>query len=211
MQKLMKYKGFLGISVAVAVGLVMSSCNDQSAHSKAINDLNCYVQQHRDSIDNYLTIGWQDLDTAYQAKKAAIAKDTPTMSQVLRDSLNLIEQKWQAYKMAYDKKAAERSQVASMDSIRKSLLLDGVRLDYGDLKADRIKDQYQHFVDVVKANQDNYTMPQWVVVNVSWKALNGRRKEIHKDITSADMSRIDKLRLQYTGIKVDSRPIAEDD
>jgi hypothetical protein len=208
MTKLNTLNSVVGISLAIGSGMLLPSCNDQSASRKSINDLNYYVQQHRDSVDSYVRTNWDSLDSEYQVKKAQIAKDTGRMSQVLRDSFYMVDNNWQTYKQEYQTKAAEKQQFAEMDNVRKALTLDGIRLDYADLKSDRVVEQYQHFVEVVKANKDTYTKEQWLVVNISWKALNGRKKEINKDIASGDEGKITKLKLEYTGVKAANRPFA---
>lgn len=96
-----------------------------------------------------------------------------------------------------------------MDALRTSLTIDGVRTDYADLTAANIVAEYQHFVNTVSANKDIYTKEQWTIVNVTWKGLKGRNREIQKSISSGDGVKILKLQLQYTGIKALNRPEAD--
>jgi hypothetical protein len=209
MKKTLQFTIVGGIVIAVVSGRILPSCSDQSVYSKKICDLNDYVQGHKDSLTYYLTYRWDELNSPFENKEAHLAQDTLRMNQAQKDSFYMIVNNWAAFKEEFSERAAEKAQVSVMDDLRKSLTLDGIRIDYADLKEDRIAEQYQHFVDVVKANKDNYTKEQWLVVNVSWKELNGRRKEISKDLKAPDGAKIAKVQLEYTAIKAINRPLAE--
>ena len=131
------------------------------------------------------------------------------MNQEMRTSYYQTVNDWETYKADFARRAEENKKLSGMDAIRRALALDGVRTDFTDVTASNIVPVYQHFVTTVKKNKDEYTKEQWTVVNVSWKALKGRKREISKDIKAPDMSEISKQELEYFGVKAANRPFAD--
>lgn len=200
--------------------LSLSSCDNgaQQKRQKDLDDLNAYIKNQKDSIDQSVDRNWAEIENTYNAKKADLERDTAKMAQELRSSYYQSVNDWESYKAEFKKKAeankAEANKgVAAMDAIRKELTSGGVRTDFTDATAANIVPVYQHFVTTVENNKDNYTKEQWTVVNVSWKALKGRKREISKDIKAPEMGEITKQELKYAGIKALNRPFAvsEDD
>jgi hypothetical protein len=201
-----------GIFLFIALlSLILSSCNQQQneQRQKKIDDLKAYVQQYRDSLDYYANANWDSLNNDFEMKKAELEKDTAKFDDNMRQEYYNTVNDWDSFKNQYSVKKEENGRLAQMDALRKSLTIDGVRTDYADLTAANIVDEYQHFVNTVSANKDTYTKEQWTIVNVTWKGLKGRNREIQKDISSGDGAKILKLQLQYTGIKALNRPEAD--
>lgn len=195
--------------LAIAVSIGFAACNNDEQHRKDIADMKQYMRNKQDSIDMYLDRTWEDMDREYQERRIHLAADTAKMGEEIRTEYYELEREWETYKGEFERKQAEHEQVAAMDALRKTLVIDGVRPDYTDLKAPDARHAYEHFVTTVEANKDAYTSEQWQVINVNWKALNGRKREIEKDISAADKAEIAKLQLKYTGIKAVNRPFAE--
>jgi hypothetical protein len=131
------------------------------------------------------------------------------MNESIKSSYYYAVRNWKDFQNQYIVKRSEEAKVGEMDTLRKSLALDGIRSDFTDLGSAQILEAYEHFVNTVNTNKDVYTREQWTVVNVSWKALNGRKRELEKDISAATGAKITKLQLEYTGIKALNRPLAE--
>jgi hypothetical protein len=188
--------------------LIFSACNQNTQQQKNVDELQNYVRNHTDSIDQYADRDWDSLDNEFTLKQAAI-NDTARLNEAMRQSYYNSLNVWNTFKTNYTIKRKAKSELAQMDSLRKSLTLDGIRTDYADLTATDLLAEYQHFVNTVSSNKDNYTKPQWTVINVTWKALKGRNREIEKDVSARDGAKILKLQLEYTAIKAVNRPIAD--
>lgn len=195
----------------VAFTLLFSSCNQQAQKERQqkLEELNAYVQERQDSVDNYLDRNWDELNTEFEQRRAELAKDTAQMDDNLRWSYYNAVSKWQNFQAAYNTKYEEHKRVKEMDALRATLALPGVRQDYTDLPASRLVEQYEHFVNIVEAHKDEYTADQWQVINVNYKALNGRKRELESQITAPIGGKITKEQLRYTAIKAVNRPIAE--
>jgi hypothetical protein len=189
---------------------VAVSCGQQGEQQrkKETEDFQAYVRSHIDSVDNYASNNWDSLQAEFDRKKAEVEKDTAKMTADVRDTYYESLRDWDTFKSEYGIKQDARNKLQQMDNLRKSLTMAGVRTDYTDLPASHIIAAYQYFVDAVRNNKDNFTKDQWTVINVSWKALNGRKRELEKDISAADNAKIVKLQLQYTAIKAMNRPEA---
>ena len=127
----------------------------------------------------------------------------------MRERYNQVVRDWDNFRQEYQTKRAENEQIHKMDALRNTLVMDGVRPDYTDLNSKDALKEYEHFVNTIKENKDNYTRDEWTAINVNWQALNGRKREIEKDIPSGDKSKIAKLQVEYTAIKAVNRPVAE--
>lgn len=192
---------------AVIIGL--TACNNDEQVRKDIADMKQYMRDKQDSTEIYLDRTWEDVDHGYQERRAKLAADTAKMGEEIRAEYYELEREWETYKGEYESKKIERSKIAEMDALRATLVIEGVRPDYTDLKPADARAAYEHFVTTVETNKDAYTTEQWQVINVNWKALNGRKREIEQDISSADKAEIAKQQLKYTGIKATNRPFAE--
>lgn len=200
-----------GLLALVALVLSFSSCDNgaKARRQKDLDDLKAYIQNQKDSVDEYADKKWDDLQASYEAKKAQLEQDTAKMDADMRAQYYQTVSDWEAYRSDFERKAEEKKALAGMDGVRKQLALDGMKTDFTDLTVANLLPAYDHFVAVVDSNKDNYTKEQWTVVNVSWKALKGRKRELAKDINADLMGKITKKEIQYVGIKAVNRPFAE--
>lgn len=202
---------WLGLQL-ICVMALFASCGEQEKQKREqkLNDFNAYVQRHQDSLDYYAQRSWDEVNAEYEQKRAEFDKDMDKMDEQAKERYNKTVSDWENFKAKYEQKAKETAAVMEMDRLRATLAIEGVRPDYTDLKAEDVAREYEHFVNTVDANKDVYTKEQWLVINVNYKALNGRKRELEKDIKSADMPKITKQQLRYTGIKAVNRPFAEE-
>ena len=187
---------------------IFTACDQNAQKKKNIDNLQTYVRNHNDSLELYADTNWDSLDNEFRLKQAAI-DDTAKLNEEMRQSYYKSLSDWNTFKTNYTIKKQEKGKLAQMDSLRKSLTLDGVRTDYADLTAANLLAEYEHFVNTVEANKDMYTKEQWTVINVTWKGLKGRNREIEKDVAAGDAAKILKLQIKYIAIKATNRPEAD--
>lgn len=195
------------LTLCVAATLIFTACGNDEQLRKDTAELRDYVNNHRDSVEVYAETQWDNLEAEYNTKKAKL--DTSKMATELRETYNETARDWETFKADYAVKREEKVKLAEEDAFRATLAIQGVRPDYTDLSNTNILAEYEHFVTTVKANKDLYSKEQWLVVNNSWKALQGRKKEIDNNIASADNTKIARLQLEYTAIKATNRPFAD--
>lgn len=208
--RLHSFKWFLFLE-SICVIVLVTSCGQQEKEKRQhdIDNFKAYVQAHKDSADYYAERKWDELNSEFEQKKAALDKEVEKMNEEMRASYNNTVNEWNSFKEEHRTKSEVRGKVAEMDRLRATLAIEGVRPDYTDLNAKDILREYEHFVNTVRTNKDAYTQEQWTVINVNYKALNGRKREIDNDIPDGDGGKITKLQLEYTGIKAVNRPFAD--
>lgn len=194
-----------------SVTIFTTACSnaEKEKRERDLQDFKTYVKEHREKVEQYAQNSWDDLNSEFEKKKAELDKQADKMDDKARESYNEALSDWESFKADYKARAAEREKIDAMDKLRATLVIDGVRTDYTDLTARDAAKQYEHFVTTVKANKDAYTRDQWTAINVNYQALNGRKRELEKDIPAADQKKIIKLQLEYTAIKAVNRPFAE--
>lgn len=201
-----------GLMLMMAWATVFTTaCNnaEKEKRERDLQDFKTYVKEHRDKAEQYAQNSWDELNSEFEKKKAELDKQVDKMDDKARESYNQAVSEWETFKTEYKARAAEREKIEAMDKLRATLVIDGVRTDYTNLTARDAAKQYEHFVTTVKANKDTYTRDQWTAINVNYQALNGRKRELEKDIPAADLKKIIKLQLEYTAIKAVNRPFAE--
>lgn len=198
------------VSTIIISSTILAACNNMNEKQDRTNldDLKKYARDKKDSVDVYADRSWDELNASFEEKKAKLDKDTAKMNEELRAEYYQVVDQWENYRAEHEQKAAEKRKTTQMDDLRKSLVLDGVRVDYTDLTADKIETQYQHFVNTVEQNKDVYTKEQWQIINVNWQALNGRKRELEKDLSASVKGEIVKQQVKYTAIKALNRPEA---
>lgn len=208
--KLNSKTAVLMILIASAA-LLTTACNnaEKEKRERDLQDFKTYVKEHHDKAEQYAQTSWDELNSGFEKKKTELDKQVDKMDDKARESYNEAVSEWETFKADYKARAAEREKIDAMDKLRATLVIDGVRTDYTDLTARDAAKQYEHFVSTIKANKDTYTREQWTAINVNYQALNGRKREIEKEIPAADLKKILKLQLEYTAIKAVNRPFAE--
>lgn len=195
----------------ILVVAVVSSCGNKAKAKrlKDLEELKVYVQTQKDSIDYSAERNWDKLNREFERRKAELENQLDQMDDKARETYNNAIRDWDNVQIEYSRNVHEREQVARMDTLRSTIVLNGVSPDYSDLSAKDLVKAYEHFVRTVKANKDVYTSEEWTVVNVNYKALNSRKREMEKEIPEGDSKKILQLQLEYTGIKVINRPIPD--
>lgn len=194
-----------------AILAILAACNQRAntERQQKIDDIKAYVQERRDSVDNYLDRTWDDLNAEFERRKRELEKDTADMNDEMRHTYYSSVEDWNQFQNNFQTKWTEHQRVKKMDALRSTLVINGVRPDYTDLPTARLIEQYEHFVSTVDTHKDEYTADEWQAINVNYKALNGRKRELESAISAADGAKITKLQLRYTAIKAVNRPLAE--
>ncbi len=196
------------VSAAILLA-ILAACNQRAnpERQQKLDEFKTYVEERRDSADNYLDRTWDELNAEYEQRRMKL--DTSDMTDDMRHSYYSSVEDWNNFKGTFQTKWTEHARVKKMDALRSTLVINGVRPDYTDLPASRLIEQYEHFIATVDAHKDEYTADEWQVINVNYKALNGRKRELDSQINAPDGAKITKLQLQYTAIKAVNRPVAE--
>lgn len=194
-----------------AILIILAACNQQgnTERQQKLDDLKAYVEERRDSMDNYLDRTWDDMNAEFEQRRRKLENDTADMNEEMRNAYYKSVEDWNNMKNNFQTRWTEHARVKKEDELRSTLVINGVRPDYTDLPASRLIEQYEHFVSTVNMHKDEYTADEWQVINVNYKALNGRKRELESQINAPDGAKITKLQLQYTGIKAVNRPVAE--
>lgn len=204
-------KKALLISSIIAFSAVVSCNNANTAYKADVNEFAGYV----DSVDKaepvYTEAQWQIIDDGYQ-KRLVKVEGVDKMEE--DDQKKVAESKVQytALKGRYEAKITE---VKTVDNnrmkIRNQLLGDAYPAmddQWMFVTPQNIVDVYEKMVDNTRKYGDNYTDAEWAVAKAMWNALNDRKNQVEKDISTRDNLRIAGLKVAYAAIKSVNRPVS---
>lgn len=204
-------------SILLLVGI--SACmnkNREKARMEA-QSFNTYV----DSIDRadhtYTAENWQAIDREYSAREARLQEKIADMEAEDKAKTEESRQKYAALKARYEQKLSEANSAVLVDnkqSLRDALF--GMGRINADMRFDWVTPSnalstYENFVNTVDNNKDNYSREDWDEIKLMYEALDTRKNEIEKEISSADNRKIALQKVKFVGIKAANRPMTKEE
>ncbi len=193
--------------------LMLTYCVDEKKESnkKRLEDFKAYVHEHTEAADQYLDSKWEELDSVYQVKKAAVDSDIDKLDQEKKDSYQKAVADWESFKEDLREKQELRAQNSRFEKMKTTLVPDDINTDLSNVTSDNIAGVYTHFYKTVDANKDNYSKEEWAQINNFWINLGYHKEKIDKikAISEKDNKTINNIRLRYTAIKALNKPFAD--
>ena len=202
--------------------LFLIACNEEKKEA-SVKEFDSYV----DSV-NTLTLDnqkehWANIEAKYQVKYAKAKANAET--EVEKKKVEDAESKFQKIR---DNKSESNGTSVDVEedatrsangtlAPRKQKLRDalfgagkiGTDLDFKWVTAQNILGVYENFVATVKANKDSYSREDWDEVKVLYEALDTRKNEVEKELSSKDNMQIAKRKVEFASIKAVERPSAK--
>jgi hypothetical protein len=214
----MKKVIFMITTVVVIAGLTSCSNSEKETAKHDADNLSKYVDSVENATPVYTVANWTAIDNGYQERvaKADIASEKLEADDKARTEAS--KAKYAALKADYETKikAAEASQAkASSDYrliLRNRLFGEGkigadMKFDYVTSK--NILSVYENFVNTVEKNKDEFTREDWDEIKVLYEALDSRKNEVEKDLSTVDNLKIGGLKITFGAIKAVKRPLAK--
>lgn len=206
----MKKNLTLSITCAFIIGI--SACSN-STKSDETKELQTYVDSVQNVTLEYNTAYWQTIEDGYQLRvvKAEAAAKEEAQKKQLAESKDA----YQALKVKYEE--AIKVNKEKLYSSRKKVLRDalfgegkiGTDLNFTSINAKNIKVAYENFLLAVEANEKVYSREDWDEVKVLYEALDTRKNEVEKDLSTKDNLKIAKVKIIFATIISVQRPLSK--
>ncbi len=202
----------LPISLTCALFIGIAACSNSNQVDET-QGLQSYVDSLKTITPEYNNTYWVSIDEGYQlrvVKAEAVAKE--------EDQKQRLEDSKAAYQELKEKYEAElNANNEELARIRKQVLRDalfgegkiGTDLNFKWVTAANIKVTYETFVTTVEANKKNYSREDWDEVKVLYEALDTRKNEIEKNLSTKDNLKIAKEKVRFASMESIHRPLSK--
>jgi len=157
---------------------------------------------------------WAKVEMGYQEHlvkaEAAAIHDEEQKKKIDED-----KETFKAYKNNYEselQKKKDNEVNAKKQALRDALFGEGKigsDISFSWVDAKNIKDVYVNFVNVVEANKMKYSREDWDEIKVLYEALDTRKNEVEKELSSKDNMVIAKEKVRFATVKSIDRPMAK--
>jgi hypothetical protein len=198
------------LKVLLVFGLLaFVACSDKQNSNRTYEDFKNYVIDRTDQAEKYFDKEWSELEAEYNEKRIKAEEKIDEWSDETRSEFASLKSDWEEFKERYEAEHMRRNAVPELTVLEGALLPSGIKGNMQNVNAANIVDVHAHFVNYVEAHKDALSQEQWKYVEGIWEALNTRKNEVEKDITTDDNIKIAEWKVKYGTIKAINRPTAE--
>lgn len=186
--------------------------NDEAAVTR--KELRDYVDSVKKADAEYSETYWANVEAGYHAK-AVKAEAASVNNEEEKKKVEEAKSDFEAYKAKYTEelqKKKDEEVYAKKQAFRDALFGEGkigADISFAWVDAKNIRGVYENFVNVVEANKDNYSREDWDEIKVLYEALDTRKNEVEKELSSKDNMAIAKQKVRFVAIKATNRPMAK--
>jgi hypothetical protein len=201
-------KIYLVLSTAIGIsGFVAcnNSANDEAKQDAAL--LSQYVDSVATLTPVYTQENWTTIDNAYQERAMKAEAKLETLEAEDKARAEASKVKYAELKATYAAKIKEREEAAKTPDYRQTLRSSlfgegkvGNDMQFAFVTGSNILSVYQNFVDKVADNKKEYTREDWDEIKVLYEALDTRKNEVEKDLSSGDNMKIAGLKVRFASI-----------
>jgi hypothetical protein len=198
-------KNLKSIIAVTLISATLFSCADEkkTQAKKAVDNYTSYVDSISNAASEDLAQKWDDVESAYIAKKIEAEsalenlEDRAELDRKLEESsakyeefkANLIAEKQKADAANY--KAKVRSSLFGGQEVNDDM-------SFAWVNKDNILQTYETFVNTASDNKDNYTREEWDEIKLLWEALDTRKNTVEKEgLSSSDNLKIAGLKTRF--------------
>jgi len=207
---------FIAVILLLSTGI--TSCN--SGKEKQIEDdltkLGAYMDSVKTATSVYTEERWEKIKAEYNSTIEKIGGADEKLSADASAKLESVKAEYNKLKDDFDSHFREAKEQQAANSykvtLRKALFGDdniGSDMKFDFVTAKNALPVYDRFVTTVKNNQNNYSREDWDEIKLLYEALDNRKNEIEKDLSTSDNLKIAKLKVQFAAIKSVKRPAAK--
>ncbi len=208
----MKFNYLLGVVASFCILTTACNSNDKQVQAD-LERLDNYLDSIKKDAPAYSAQTWNEIEKEYnttvekvQEKSTELSAEANTKLEEVRAEYNALKEKYNTY--VREEKAKNDYKV----KIRKSLFGDqlvGDDMDFNFVTGKNALSVYERFVNNVKDNKDEYSREDWDEIKVLYEALDTRKNEIEKDLSSSDNLKIARKKIEFAAIKSIRRPLAK--
>jgi hypothetical protein len=201
------------INLAImSIGLVgvLGSCDSGGRSVSAqVEDFSEYVDSVSQEAADYSAAKWADVKEEYNQQVSKLDSSIDRMKNDERAEYADSKEQYAQLEAEYAKK---RMMSENRRALEKSLMgevMTDDNMQMSFVTADNILSYYKRFVETVEDHQNEYSREEWDQVKALYEALDNRKNEVEKDLSSRDNNAIAKLKIKFSAIKTIKRPFAE--
>jgi len=202
----------LTLSITCALIIGISACSN-STKTDETKELQTYVDSLQNVTLEYDTVYWQTIEDGYQIR--VLKAEAAAKEEAQKKQLAETKDAYQALKVKYE--AAIKANKEKIYSTRKQVLRDalfgegkiGTDLNFTWINATNIRVAYENFLQAVETNKKVYSREDWDEVKVLYEALDTRKNEVEKNLTSKDNMKIAKVKIRFATINSIERPMSK--
>ncbi len=176
------------------------------------------LTRYVDSVESvppvvYSKTNWSDIESGFNQRIARIDAAIANLDVTEKERAEAIKAKFAAIKAGYEIKLNE-AEVNLLPADDNKLTLRNNLFGEGkvgaDLNFDFVTSQnavavYETFVNTVSTNKESYTAEDWKEIKALYEALDARKNEVEKEMTTADKLKISELKVKFETIKATNR------
>ncbi|MEO6833366.1 MAG: hypothetical protein ABI378_12530 [Chitinophagaceae bacterium] len=202
---------------AAILSIGFAACNNAGDSAKKESEaLNMYVDSVNDLTPVYTAEAWTTIDNGYRERALLAEEHKAALNEEDRAKADASKAKYEALRAKYQAKIKEAELAAATPVAPnyKVVLRDalfgqgkvGDDMKFSFVTADNIREVYQNFVDIVADNKKKYSREDWDEIKVLYEALDTRKNEVEKDLSSKDNLKIAGLKIRFVSILDTHRP-----
>ncbi|MDB5273929.1 MAG: hypothetical protein JWO58_2296 [Chitinophagaceae bacterium] len=203
----------LMLSCAAMISFV--ACEKKGDEAKVSQkELRDYVDSVKKNEAEYNDEHWMKVEEGYQLR--LVKAEAATMhDEEEKKKVEASKEEFNTYKEKYHDEAQKKKDeevFAKKQAFRDALFGEGkigADISFSWVTAANIKDVYVNFVNVVDKNKDTYSREDWDEVKVLYEALDTRKNEVEKELSSKDNMTIAKEKVRFVAIKAVNRPMSK--
>lgn len=196
--------------------LISCSSSADQAVENDLDRLGTYLDSIKTAAPVYSNEAWKDIKTAYNNTVETATAEGKKLSDKASKKLEEVKAEYNTLKDDYEVHIREAEAKASADAyktnIRQALFAGedvGADMQFKFVTAKNALSVYDRFVTTVKENKEKYSREDWDEVKVLYEALDSRKNEIEKELSTSDNLKIAKLKVQFAAIKSVNRPLSK--
>jgi hypothetical protein len=200
--------GFL-IALIFCLSSLVACKNDGTKNADANGDddkdyaeYKRYITYTRDSA-KASNKSWEEIDREYNAKKAAAAKDMDKWNAERKAEYEKLNAEYEAWKTAYlAEREAQEKHWTTFGPIYGTVYItapDAMDMTLPGVTGENVAEVYKNFIQVLKANKNQYTMEDWNEIEKLWEALEDKKDAL--PVTAGDKTKIAGWKTEYVSVK----------
>lgn len=202
-------KNFAALVATAVIGFTFTSCDNEKENQskKVIEELSDFVDSVKKVTPEYTNAYWESIESTYEKKEAKAEAVRANLEASAQKEIDETKTEFIAFKESFksEKEKYEQKLVEDKkEKIRTALFGENKvtsELNFEWVTQTNIVEVYKKFVDVVEANNKEYTEADWELIKDAFKALDDRRDQIADKISGKDKLKITEQKVRFGAIK----------
>ena len=188
--------------------LLISLCRNKPERDIAFEEFRSYVINHRDSVQNFISRTWPELDEEYTQKKIKAEKKISSWDDKMKAEFVELQSDWESFREDFE---AEKERRESLDKQEKrvySVLPSGIDESLSNMNATNVVVVYRHLVAYVEKEGGGFSPQQWSQIETLWARLSKRYQNLEDSLNRAEKAAVSEQKIRFDVITAINKPVA---